>query len=286
MSSKDKPFELGKYNRTSLRVLTGTLQALREIQTNGYGGGQESVWYRLVLEQPAWIIVIKSGLNPNYYQVTPFDGNKDPIEPRAILQADEIFPDAFQNQVAASMSTLYNTFDPVRLDQGNSLYFALPVGQYFFNVSNTRNDPQDYEIGLIIETKETFGFIQTEENEGELFVLENTIDDGSSSAVIVESPIISNQTIGPSANAFTADLADINTGVTVTVDNSNSKGVTWLITETPSASDEGYFLLDAPDLYFETIRDRSLSAWKSAWAEEFGATATFPALFVPYANRA
>ena len=71
MSSKDKPFELGKYNRTSLRLLTGTLQSLREIQANGYGGGQESVWYRLVLEQPAWIIVIKSGPNPTYYQVTP-----------------------------------------------------------------------------------------------------------------------------------------------------------------------------------------------------------------------
>ena len=284
MSTKDKPFELGKYNRTSLRVLTGTLQTLREIQTNGYGGGQESVWYRLVLEQPAWIIVIKSGPNPNYYQVTPFDGNKNPIEPRIILQADEEPSDAFENQVAGATSNFYNNFEPFRLDRGNSLYFILPVGQHLFNISNVRNDPQDYEVGLIIETKETFGLIQTEEEAGELFVLENTID--GSSAETVDSPVTTDETIGPTFNAFTPDNCEIEDGVTVTVDDSETRGITWLISETPDGSDEGFFLLDAPDLYFDTIRDRSLSSWKSSWTEEFGASVPFPELFVPYANRA
>ncbi|QDP62748.1 MAG: hypothetical protein Tp158DCM1229571_62 [Prokaryotic dsDNA virus sp.] len=285
MSILNKTFDLGKFNKTSLRLLQGTLQALHEVQSNGYGGGNTNHCYKLVLEESAWILVVKGGKNPTYYSVTPLDGNTVPIEARYILQSDTLDPKAFDDQISYALSDTYNTFDPLRIDKNNELYLALKPGVYYLIVFNTRNEPLDYEIGVIVETKETFGFIQTEESEGELFVIENSIDDGSTNSLIVVSPISSDETIGPTQNAFSSELAEIISGVTVTVSDSLNKGITWLIDETPDPADQSFILLDAPDLYFEGIRDRSLSAWKQAWVAEFTSSVPFPELFVPLANR-
>ena len=53
--------------------------------------------------------------------------------------------------VMAAGSDLYNRYEAWRLDKGDERYFPLNPGKYLICLSSTRNEPLDYEVGLVIE---------------------------------------------------------------------------------------------------------------------------------------
>ena len=100
MSILNKTFDLGKFNKTSLRLLQGTLQALHEVQSNGYGGGNTNHCYKLVLEESAWILVVKGGKSNILFCYSFGWETLFPIEARYILQSDTLDPKAFDDQIS------------------------------------------------------------------------------------------------------------------------------------------------------------------------------------------
>ena len=206
------PLLIGSFDQTSLRVLTGTLGALNKVvgykdtsqnSNGGHGGGTLNHWFQLKLSTSAWIITKKGGPRPNYIEVSTYDLNHNPIQGRMIFQADSIsttneagtvyYP--YLGQTMGAGSDLYNTFERLRLDKGNDLYFPLEPGSYLLCVSSTRNEILDYTVGLVVEVPS-----------GDLFLLLENSDEGF---LTQETTFDSNNTvaIGP---IFTADyvLAD------------------------------------------------------------------------------
>ena len=98
------------------------------------------------------------------------------------------------------------------------------------------------------------------------------------------SPIISNKLVD-TLNAATANEALIVSGVSVQVNNENPDGekLTWYIGPPfPIANElENRILLDATDNWVDTIRERSLSEWRTAWERENMGSLPFQ-IFVPY----
>jgi hypothetical protein len=183
-------------------------------------------------------------------------------------------------------SDLYNTYSRWRLDRGDDRYYPLSEGSYLICISSTRNEPLEYEVGIVIEFPPTQMFIALEdEGEVSLLLQETAID--FSRTINVESPVTVDTVISSNPNlpnGFSELACQINSGVTVTV----LDGSTWLIGEQiPSAQAPEYAVLAEPasNEYFDTIHDHSLSEWKDAWNSQHQDTDRFPEIFTPLTNR-
>lgn len=299
--TQNNPLVLGTFETTTLKYLKGKLGPANQLvgradtgqQSNGgYGGGNYNHWFQVNLKTPAWIIVAKSGPRPNYIQTSVYDLNRAPIEGRSIFQADSVQTDEgpqtyypYLSTVMGAQSDLYNTFSQWRLDRGDERYFPLESGQYLLCVSTTRNEPLDYEVGLVVEFPITEMFIALEDEDAIGYLLQETAIDFSRT-VNVENVLSVNTTISSDVdrpNGFTDSICTINSGVTVTI----LDGSEWLIGELISEQDDGFKIpVDVGDAsYFDTIHDHSLSEWQESWEATHQDTDKFPEVFTLYTNR-
>lgn len=292
--TQNNPLVLGTFSSTSLRYLHGSLgpknQVVGRADTNtqsngGFGGGTYNHWFQVNLSKPGWIIVTKGPPRPKYIQVSTYELDKTPIQGEAIFDADSVTITSngevyipYLDTVMSTQSDLYNYFSRMRLDRGDERYYPLGAGSYLICVSTTRNEPLNYEVGVVIEFPTTEGFFELEDSDGS-FVLQET--DNTTESVV--SPVTVN-TLIPFPGAFTETFCTINPGVTVTV----AANATWLLGDTiPVVDYSNYrFVLEpGDDSYFDTIHDHSLSEWRRAWEATHQDTDAFPELFVPLTNR-
>jgi hypothetical protein len=296
--SQYNPLNLGTFYQTSLRLLIGDLGPKSKIIQGGYGEDTYNHWFKVSLAAPAWIILIKAGsklstenirpdqgtpYNKSRFDFSVYDLNKTPIQGRVILEE----PREFAGQVAGAQSDLYNFSNYDRADLGNDMFYKLEPGHYLICISAVRHELMTYGVGMVIE-------FQTPNNE--LFVLcEDTIQsfllqESAQSADIglvydeIISPITSDKLV-ETRNAATANQALIQSGVVVQVnyENSDSETLTWYIGPPfPNVDPEDdRVLLDATDNWVDTVRERSLSEWKTAWERENMGSFPFR-VFTPY----
>ena len=169
-TSRD-PLPLGSFSSTSIRLLTGNLGPVSRPNRGGYGGGSFNHWFKVKLETAGWIILANGSTKPKFINISAYDLNKNPIEGRAIFQADSI--DQFSSDgvrqypylgtVQGAQSDSYHTFDARRLDKGDDRYFALPVGEYLICISSVRNEPVDYSVGVVVEISDPFPVLLLED---------------------------------------------------------------------------------------------------------------------------
>jgi hypothetical protein len=291
--SVNNPLFLGTFSETSLRYLQGTLQATYLVQKDGFGGGAYNHWFSVELTSPAWIILTKDGDRSKYVQISCYDLNLIPIEGRSIFQADSargnfLFEEEdavyypYVGHVMSAQSNLYNQFDQYEAFKGDDRYYPLGAGRYLICVSSTRNEPINYNVGLVIEFPTEDLFILLEQLDGSKLALEDGIDNSNTTTI---GPIISvNTVVNGGFNAFTETLAQINFGVTVTID----EGYTWLIGEAvpPGQEPQDLFLLDLSPNY-DSLDDHEHSRleWVEAWDREHQQSDRFPAVFEPLITR-
>ena len=300
--TQNNPLVLGSFDTTSLKYLKGKLGPVNQLvgradtnqQSNGgFGGGTYNHWFQVNLKNNAWIIVVKSGPRPNYIQTSVYNLDKNPIEGRGIFQADSVettkgtetfYP--YLGTVMGAQSDLYNTFIPARLDRGDERYYPLNAGGYLICISTTRNEPLDYEVGLVVEFPITELFIALEdEDDIALFLQETAID--FSRTIDVVSPVLVDTTISSSVNqpnGFTENICIINSGITVTV----LFGSEWLIGAQISLEQIAEFAVLAEpgsDLFFDSIHDHSLTEWRDSWESTHQDTDKLPEVFIPLTNR-
>lgn len=165
--TQDNPLNMGQFSQLSLRNLKGSLgpksqvvgrRDTTQLSNGGFGGGTYNHWFSFTITAKAWIIVAKGGNRPQYINVSMYDLNLTPIEGRGIFQDDSIVVtidnkiyNPYVGHTMNAQSDLYNTFDPNRLDKGDERYYPLNPGTYLLCVSATRNEPIDYEVGVVIE---------------------------------------------------------------------------------------------------------------------------------------
>ena len=300
--TQNNPLVLGNFDTTTLKYLKGRLGPLNQLvgradtgqQSNGgFGGGTYNHWFQINIKRNAWIIVAKAGNRPNYIQTSVYDLAQNPIEGRGIFQGDSV-ADSTGNNISypylgtamGAQSDLYNTFAPLRLDRGDERYYPLEVGGYLLCISTTRNEPLDYEVGVVVEFPITEMFIALEDEDEIALLLQETAIDFSRTINVI-SPLTVNTTISSSIdqpNGFTENLCVVNSGVTVTV----LFGSEWLIGSQIPSEQEGNFLVIAEpgnDLYFDTIHDHSLEEWQESWESTHQDTDKFPEVFIPLTNR-
>ena len=169
--TSNDPLPLGSFSATSIRLLTGNLGPVSRPNRGGYGGGSFNHWFKVKLETAGWIIIANGSIKPKFINVSAYDLNKNPIEGRAIFQADSI--DQFSSDgvrqypylgtVQGAQSDSYHTFDARRLDKGDDRYFALPVGEYLICISSVRNEPVDYSVGVVVEISDPFPVLLLED---------------------------------------------------------------------------------------------------------------------------
>jgi hypothetical protein len=300
--TQNNPLVLGSFDTTSLKYLKGKLGPVNQLvgradtsqQSNGgFGGGTYNHWFQVNLKNNAWIIVVKSGPRPNYIQTSVYDLDKKPIEGRGIFQADSVettkgteafYP--YLGTVMGAQSDLYNTFIPARLDRGDERYYPLSAGAYLICISTTRNEPLDYEVGLVVEFPITELFIALEdEDDIALFLQETAID--FSRTIDVLSPVLVDTIISSSVNqpnGFTENICIINPGITVTV----LFGSEWLIGAQISLeqiAESAVLAEPGSDLFFDSIHDHSLTEWRDSWESTHQDTDKLPEVFIPLTNR-
>ena len=169
--TSNDPLPLGSFSSTSIRLLTGNLGPVSRPNRGGYGGGSFNHWFKVKLETAGWIILANGSTKPKFINISAYDLNKNPIEGRAIFQADSI--DQFNSEgvrqypylgtVQGAQSDSYHTFDARRLDRGDDRYFALPVGEYLICISSVRNEPVDYSVGVVVEISDPFPVLLLED---------------------------------------------------------------------------------------------------------------------------
>lgn len=291
--TQNNPLNLGTFNQTALRYLKGSLgpewKVVGRADTNqtsngGIGGGTFNHWFVVTLAKPGWIILTKGPPRPKYIQVSAYDLNKTPIQGEAIFDADSVHSETngsvyipYLDTVMQAQSDLYNTFERLRLDRGDDRYYPLSAGSYLICISSTRNEPLNYELGVVIEFPTYDAFFELEDFDGSVCLQETEID-----AAEIVGPILVDLVI--SVNSFSETSCEIASGVTVTID----PGVTWYIGERIPASDyDNYKIIleVGNDAYYDTIHDHSLSEWQDAWEREHQDTDRFPDLFTPLTNR-
>lgn len=289
------PLVLGTFSSTSLKYLKGTLKSEKKIVSGGYGGGTYNNWFQINTTAPSWIIITKGPPRPNYIQTSAYDLNHIPIEGKAIFEEDSVRDGLkrdgevyipYLGSVMSAQSDLYNTFEAGRLDRGDERYYPLAAGSYLICVSSTRNEPLDYEVGIVIEFPVTELFAALEDtDESSLFLQETKIL--LEFTVLIPSNITVNtiiSTISGRPNGFTELICVINSSITVTV----LSGSTWLIGETIPFSQEDEFkikLEPGNDESFDAFHDHSLSEWKGIWDTEHQDTDPFPIIFTSLTNR-
>jgi len=289
----DNPLLLGTFSETSLRYLQGTLKPTYQVQSNGFGGGSYNHWFAVEITSPAWIILTKDGERSKYINISFYDLNLNPIEGRSIFQADTVTGNfLFDNNneiyypyvghVMSAQSDLYNTFNQYLPFKGDDRYYPLSAGKYLICVSSTRNEPINYNVGLVVEFPTEDLLILLEDLDGSSVALEDGIDENNT--VTIDSPITINTTV-TILNAFTENIAEIVAGVTVTVD----AGFTWLIGTSvlQTQEPEDLFLLD-PSSTYDILQnhEHSRAEWVEAWEREHQQTDRFPPVFEPLITRA
>ena len=167
--SQYNPLNLGTFDQTTLRLLTGSLGMRSRLITGGYGDYTYNHWFQITLPKPAWIILVKGGTElitspasassrfnniDTRFDFSVYAQDYSPIEGRSVLQE----PERFFGYVAGAQSDLYNTFNPKLDSKGNEMLYELTPGNYLVCVSATRNEAFDYALGLVIE------FADNEEN--------------------------------------------------------------------------------------------------------------------------
>lgn len=289
------PLLIGSFDQTSLRLLTGTLGALNQVvgyrdtsqnSNGGHGGGTMNHWFQVNLLTPAWIITKKGGPRPNYIEVSAYDLNHNPIQGRMIFQFDSIstihensrFYPYFGNVMGAG-SDLYNTFDRLRLDKGNDLYFPLEAGSYLICVSSTRNELLDYTLGLVVEVPTDDMFLLLEDIDENYLVQETTID--LDNTIIIGPVFASNYTLSTNFNAYTFDAATITSGYTVTIPSTS----TWYIGFVSPEADDKFSLDAGPGYDGSSVHEHSLTQWTDAWQRERSPGDPLPELFLSLVNR-
>ena len=187
----------------------------------------------------------------------------------------------FFGHVSAANADLYNFFNQNRIDKGDDMYYPLNRGKYLICISSTRNEPIDYEVGLVIEPGDDEVFILCED---ELIVnlsLENLLDIPTSFEI--SSPVTTNVTVPSGSNAYTNVLAQVNNTATVTVESP----ATWLISTVVSGQvyPEDVLLGEFNPGYLDSFHDHSFSEWQTAWQRDNRYNDALPELFVPLLNR-
>jgi len=299
--SQFNPLNLGRFDRTSLRLLTGTLGPKSQIIQGGYGNDTYNNWFKITLSKKAFVLVIKAGTKLSTSNASPtnlfndtttrftaafYDVNKNPIEERFIHQ----YPFGYKGTVAGAQSDLYNTFDPDKFNKGNELFYELVPGDYMICVSATRNELFQYGLGLVVEIPSNDESFILVEDAPVFYVLQEAAETSDIGTIYenVPSPVTSNVTLS-SLNGFTQDLAVIESGVFVQVNNTNVSigDLTWYIGPLfPSVDTEDRIFQDVSEDYAETqIPDHSLSEWRSAWDRDHSYDERFPSgIFAPYAT--
>ena len=188
----------------------------------------------------------------------------------------------FFGTVSAANADLYNNFDARRLDGGNDMYFPLPVGRYLICISSTRNEPLDYEVGLVIEPQDDEVFLICEDDLVVEIGLEDKLDKGD--LIEIKSPVTEDITVPSGVNAFTPIICSIEGNPLATVDV--EFGATWLISTSggqviPSGSILGEFTSG----WLDTFHDHSQSQWTAAYQRDHRANDPLPPVFVPLLNR-
>jgi len=289
------PLVLGTCTSTSLKYLKGTLRSEKKIVEGGYGGGTYNHWFQVNTTAPSWIIITKGPPRPNYIQTSAYDLNHIPIQGEAIFDADSVRDGLkrdgevyipYLGAVMSAQSDLYNTFEAGRLDRGDERYYPLAAGSYLICISSTRNEPLDYEVGVVIEFPVTELFAGLEDtDEASLFLQETAID--FARTVLIPSTITVNtiisSTIG-TPNGFSELICTINSSVTVTV----LDGSSWLIGSViPSSQEDVFSIILEPgnDESFNAFHDHSLSEWKNIWETQHQNTNPFPTIFIPLTNK-
>jgi len=290
--TQDNPLDLGTFSQTSLRHLTGTLgptnqvvgyRDTRQYSNGGHGGGTYNHWFKINLDANAWIITAKGGPRPKYIEVGAYDLNQNPIQARAIFDAD-----SYSEVVAGSIyypyvghtmnaqSDFYNNFDPNRLDKGDNRYFVLPPGSYLICVSTTRNEPLNYSLGLVVEVEDLEPELLLETGGTNYFIYENELSTGNT---ITIGPTFSvSYSLPVSFNGYTSVLATINASVTVTIPLTS----TWFISGSTLTLPEDHFLLDLTEHYTgEDEHQHSLAEWTEAWSRDHQQDDRFPDVFLP-----
>jgi hypothetical protein len=284
--TKENPLNLGSFSQTSLRYLKGTLGPVSKVigradtwdtSNGGFGGGTYNHWFKITLLSNAWIITAKGPPRPKYIQVSAYDLNQNPIQERAIFDADSVsetvdgevyYP--YVGHAMGAQSNLYNNFNPNRLDKGDDRYFVLPPGSYLLCVSTTRNELLDYALGLVVEIQDTEFELLLENGGTNKFICENELSLGNTSVIGPTFPI--NYTL-PSGV-----LATINSGVTVTI----SAGSEWFISDVVLTNPQDFILCDTTENYTgEDTHLHSLDEWQTAWEREHQQDDRFPAVFLP-----
>lgn len=245
--TKDNPLFLGEFERTSLRLLKGTLGPTSQVvgradtwdtSNGGYGGGTYNHWFQIHLETNAWIITVKGEPRPKYIQVSTYDLNQNPIQARNIFDKDSIkttvdgkdyYP--YVGHTMNAQSDLYNSFDPTRTDLGDNRYFVLPPGNYLLCISSTRNEPINYSVGLVIEVED--------------FEPEYLLETGGGNYLVFETATSPANFLDP----------------------------------------ENHIYFDVPQGYTgEQEHLHSLGEWKNAWQREHAEDNRFPSIFEPLAT--
>ena len=187
----------------------------------------------------------------------------------------------FFGHVSATNSDLYNSFNESRLDKGDDMYYPLKTGRYLICISSTRNEPLDYEVGLVIEPEDDEVFILCEDISVVNLGLESTLDTPTNFQI--DSPVTENVTIPSGSNAFTNILCQVNNIFTVTVE----APATWLITTEASGetSSEDVLLGEFNPGYLDSFHDHSFNEWQAAWQRDNRYNDALPELFVPLLNR-
>ncbi len=289
------PLVLGTFSSTSLKCLKGTLKSEKKIVNGGYGGGTYNNWFQVNTTAPSWIIITKGPPRPNYIQTSAYDLNHIPIQGESIFDEDSVRDGLkrdgevyipYLGSVMSAQSDLYNNFEAGRLDRGDERYYPLAAGSYLICVSSTRNEPLDYEVGVVIEFPVTELFAGLEDtDEANLFLQETAID--FTRTITVSSTITVDTTISSVTgrpNGFTELICTVNSSFIVTV----LSGSTWLIGETiPSSQEDGFKILleSGNDESFDAFHDHSLSEWKDIWDTQHQNTDPFPTIFTSLTNR-
>ena len=219
--------------------------------------------------------------------------NEIPIEGRSIFQADSVrgqfsydkedspyYP--YVGHVMGAQSDVYNTFNPNSLDRGDDRYYPLGAGKYLICVSSTRNEPLDYNVGVVIEFPSEDLLLLLEYLDGSILCLEDGID--FSNTLEIGPLFLVNYTVPVGFNAFTETSATVVFGVSLTLP-ANS---TWLIGQAVPVNQEpeNCFLIDPSPTYdFNSVHEHSLVEWEEAWSREHQDTDRFPEVFKSLVTR-
>jgi hypothetical protein len=169
------------------------------------------------------------------------------------------------------------------------MFFKLEAGDYLICISACRHELFTYGVGMIIEFQRAADNIfALTEDAIQSFLLQEAaqVTDIGSVYEEIASPVTTNELIDE-FNAATFNEALIESGVTVQVNyqNTDDEKLTWYIGPLfPSvASGNDQILLDPTDNWVDSLRERSLFEWKTAWEREN--IDSFPAaVFAPYAT--